>query len=197
MSRAIESIYVGDGQPRWLAYHQHRVEQTFKTHWPGAQPIVLADLLSNGTMPQSGIYKCRVVYSSHCAEVHFVPYRYTPVCSLKLLQADDATYATKWEDRTLLEQLLTQRGVCDDILIIKNRQITDSSYANIVFRKGEEWFTPASYLLPGVMRQVLLDQQKIREEEIHIGNFRQFQSFKLINVMIGFDAEEVDVANIV
>jgi 4-amino-4-deoxychorismate lyase len=45
---------------------------------------------------------------------------------------------------------------CDDIIIVRNGFVTDASYANLIFRKGDEWFTPATFLLAGTMRAFLL-----------------------------------------
>ena len=75
--------------------------------------------------------------------------------------------------------------------------VTDSSNANIVFRKDKQWFTPWSALLKGTMRSNLLERDVIREEEIRIEDIPSFESFKLINAMFEFDAPEMDVSNIV
>ena len=66
------------------------------------------------------------------------------------------------------------RNDCDDILIVKRGMVTDSSYANIVFRRGKRWYTPWSALLKGTMRLNLLERNKIYEEEIRVEDLRIF-----------------------
>jgi 4-amino-4-deoxychorismate lyase len=89
------------------------------------------------------------------------------------------------------------RDDCDDILIVKKGNITDSSYSNIVFRRGKNWYTPWSALLKGTMRQNLIDNNKIFQEQIELEDIESFKSFKLINAMLEFDGPEIDVSNIV
>ena len=83
------------------------------------------------------------------------------------------------------------------MLLVRNGMITDTSYSNIVFRREGEWITPSFCLLKGTMRQYLLDNGKIREEQIAVKDLPRFEKFKLINAMIGWDGEEVNVSNIV
>ena len=73
------------------------------------------------------------------------------------------------------------------IIIIKNNQITDTSYSNLLFLKDKTWFTPKSYLLNGVMRQNLLKLKKIKEAEITLDNIKEFTHFQLINALNDFD----------
>jgi 4-amino-4-deoxychorismate lyase len=48
----------------------------------------------------------------------------------------------------------------EEIIIVKNNCITDTSYTNLLFLKDEKWYTPSTYLLNGVMRQHLLKEKK-------------------------------------
>ena len=88
----------------------------------------------------------------------------------------------------LLNCLYDLRKNCDDILIVKRGQVTDSSISNIVFRRGKHWYTPWSALLKGTTRAYLLERNIIKEEKIRIEDLKTFESFKLINAMLEFDA---------
>ena len=44
------------------------------------------------------------------------------------------------------------------------------------------------------MRAYLLERNIIKEEEIRIEDIKTFESFKLINAMLEFDAPEIDIA---
>jgi 4-amino-4-deoxychorismate lyase len=113
------------------------------------------------------------------------------------VEHDRISYELKYKDRTKLDKLFSQREDCDDILIVKKGNITDSSAANVIFRKGKTWYTPWSALLKGTMRQNLIDHNKIQTEEIQLADIKSFESCKLINAMLEFDAPEIDVSRIV
>ena len=163
----------------------------------GKYSINLAEFLSQVVMPTHGLFKTRIIYDTIIRNVEFVYYRPRPVQSLKLIHANDISYAHKFLDRSHLENLFTQRGVADDILIVKSGNFTDTFYANLIFKKENRWFTPSTFLLKGTMRQSLLDVGWIEETSINISNYNQFQSLKLINSMVGMDGPEIPTSSIV
>ena len=66
------------------------------------------------------------------------------------------------------DKLMELRGDKDDILIIKNGKVTDTSYANVVLSDKEgKCITPNStYLLHGTRRASLLKSGKIRKAPV-------------------------------
>jgi 4-amino-4-deoxychorismate lyase len=126
-----------------------------------------------------------------------MPYRPRLIDSLKIVENDNISYEFKYADRDEIDALFARREQCDDILIVKNGLITDTSYANILLKKGKQWFTPWSALLKGTMRTKLVEYSKVQEEEIPVTEISNFKSFKLINAMMEFDAPEVDISKIV
>ena len=126
-----------------------------------------------------------------------MPYEPRAVRRVKVVEDDQITYSFKYVNRDAINRLFDQRGACDDVLVVKQGKVTDCSYSNIVFRKGSEWVTPSAPLLEGIMRQQLIDQNKIKVREIEKSEIRSFLSFKLINAMLRFDGPEIDVSNIV
>jgi 4-amino-4-deoxychorismate lyase len=130
-------------------------------------------------------------------EVEFVPYQPKQISSLKLVENDNISYDLKYKDRSDIDKLFERKDGCDDILIIKKGKVTDASFANIVFRKGKDWYTPWSALLRGTMRQSLIENEKITEEEIQMSDIKSFTTFRLINAMLEFEGPEIDVSNIV
>jgi 4-amino-4-deoxychorismate lyase len=157
----------------------------------------LASFLEKCDCPVKGLYKCRLTYDDQVQDVEFLPYVAKPVESLKIVESDSIEYEYKYKDRSAIDKLFKRRGACDDILIIKNDLVTDSSYSNIVFRKGKKWITPWSALLKGTMRQSLIEQNTIQEEDIRVEDIRDFDSCRIINAMLGFTAPEIDVKKIV
>jgi len=116
---------------------------------------------------------------------------------LRVVEHDRVSYEYKYVDRKVLNRLFELRKGCDDILIVKRGYVTDASYANIVFRRGKNWYTPWSALLKGTQRKKLLDTNVIQEEEIRAEDIASFETFKLINALLEFDGPEIDVSNIV
>ena len=136
---------------------------------------------------REGIYRCRLLYDENGHVTQFIPFSYRQVASLKLVFDDAIDYHLKYADRTRLESLLGQRGDCDDIIIVKNGYLTDSSAANLVFGDGSGWYTPDMPLLCGTRRASLLERGAIKEARITLENFRAFSQVGLINAFYGLE----------
>lgn len=188
MSRLIETIRVSGGQPENGAYHVRRIMMS-RPKWNINSALQLAGI-------GDGVYKYRIVYDAESFDTTIERYTIRPIRTLKLVTDNNIVYNRKFEDRRALEQLYSQRGDCDDVLIIKNGAITDTSYSNIIFRKGDTWFTPDTCLLDGTMRQYLLDEGRIKKLPITPADLSQFSHFKLINAMLRDEAPESEVSNI-
>ena len=107
---------------------------------------------------------------------------------LAVVRTDAIEYRHKYADRSCIEHLMT--GIpADDILIVREGLVTDTSYANIAFFDGAHWLTPSSPLLPGTARARLLDEGRIHPEEIRIADLGRFSMVVLMNAMLGFDLE--------
>jgi 4-amino-4-deoxychorismate lyase len=196
MSLLIESIKLMDGNFFNLFHHEQRMVRSLNMLCGSHDHFNLEEFLLSLNYPRTGLYKCRIVYDENSREVEFHPYVVRPVNSLQIVEHDRISYEFKYSDRKSIDRLCGLKGPCDDILIIKRRHVTDSSYSNIVFRKGNRWYTPWSALLKGTQRQKLLEENKIIEEEIRIEDIRSFDTFKLINAMLEFDGPEIPVSNI-
>jgi 4-amino-4-deoxychorismate lyase len=197
MSLYIESIKLQDGEYKNLFYHEHRMNHTLKMLCGVTETFNLEEWLVHINNPKDGLYKCRIVYDEKSRDVEFFEYKPKPIQSLRIVEHDRISYEFKFLDRKRIDQLFDLRKNCDDILIVKRGLVTDSSYANIVFKKDKTWYTPWSALLKGTMRSKLIQMNTIQEEEIRPKDIKTFQSFKLINAMFEFDAPEMDVSNIV
>ena len=196
MSLLLESIKLVDGEFRNLFYHERRMNRALKFLCGAQEHFDLEDFLKNIDLPKHGLYKCRMVYDDNTRDIEFIPYQYRTINSLRVVDHDRISYEFKYADRKMIDRLYELRKVCDDILIVKRGFVTDSSYANIVFKKGKFWYTPWSALLKGTMRANLLERNVILEEEIRIEDIQTFESFKLINAMLEFEGPELDISNI-
>jgi 4-amino-4-deoxychorismate lyase len=139
--------------------------------------VKLPDSLDDGT------YKCRIVYDQILHQVELLPYIHKRIKTLRLIIDNAIQYEHKYIERSCFDKLV-QNANADDVLIIRNGLITDSSFANVVFYDGKKWVTPAQPLLRGVKRQILLEKGIIYEQEIIQKDLQRFVHVALINAML-------------
>lgn len=186
MSQFIESIKIEDQKIFNLDFHQKRVNETFK-HFGKENLIDLNKIFKDLQHDEDGLYKLRIVYDLHSKfTVRVIPYAYSQLSEIFLVENNTLDYSFKFEDRKIFD-LMKNKVKSDEIIIVKNNHITDSSYSNLLFLKGKQWFTPNTFLLNGVQRQALLKAKKIKETEINLQNLKEFSHFQMVNAMIGFE----------
>ncbi|MBV7441601.1 aminotransferase class IV family protein [Weeksellaceae bacterium TAE3-ERU29] len=191
----LESIKVKDGEVYNLFYHQQRVNATFKNFFKGKKVLNLEKIISSLEIPQKGLYKLRVVYNDNKCFTEFVPYEINPINSLRLVTDNSIEYSFKSLDRNCLNNLKKEITE-DEIIIVKNGEITDCSYANLAFWDGKEWFTPKSFLLNGTCRQRLLSEGKIKETKINAQSIFKYKKIGLINAMIDLEELVLDISKV-
>jgi len=184
MYRFIESIRLENHRLQHLDWHNKRLNDTRRHFFPSSAELDLHDFLVLPSNLDDGVYKCRVVYGSQVEEVTFQPYIPKSVHSLRLVIDDHADYSYKFENRAKLEFLLTQKDEADDILIVRDQCITDTSYSNIALFDGLHWYTPDTYLLNGTCRQRLLAEGILRETRITLHDLARFEEIRPINAML-------------
>ena len=111
-------------------------------------------------------------------------YRLPQIRSLRLVEGGDISYRWKHHDRRALERLHRLREGCDDIVILREGLVTDSSYCNLAFYDGIRWLTPAAPLLPGTRRARLMDEGRLEPAEISAPDIARFSHLALFNAMI-------------
>lgn len=186
MSQFIESIKVEDQEIYLLEFHQKRVNQTF-AHFGKEGSIDLKKIFEHLEHDEDGLFKFRVVYDlDKKVRTQMIPYAIPEIVDFQLVENNSFDYSFKFEDRKELEKM-KMKSKAEEIIIIKNNHITDTSFSNLLFLKGKEWFTPTTYLLNGVQRQDLLKSKDIKETEITLQNLKQFSHFQLINSLNDFD----------
>jgi 4-amino-4-deoxychorismate lyase len=197
MSPLVESIKMNDGIIYNIEYHQDRLRRSLHELFPNVTAIDLVNELSRVQLPNSGLYKVRVVYGPDVEKIEAVSYAFPTIKSLKVVYHNDIDYHLKYTNRQLLNNLYSLRGSCNDIIIIKNGLVTDSFSANLLFFNGQHWLTAESPLLKGTKRQWLLDKGLIFESRINVSDLTSFQKVGLINAMIDFDEMPIiDIKNV-
>lgn len=186
MSQFIESIKIEDKKIFLLDLHQKRVDDTF-AHFGKESSINLAEIFKNLEHDEDGLYKLRISYDlDKNFRTQLIPYAISEISNFQLVVNNIYDYSFKFEERKELEKMLRQ-AKSSEIIIVKNNYITDTTFSNLLFKKGKEWFTPSTYLLNGVQRQYLLKNKKIKEAEITLQNIAEYSHFQIINAMNDFD----------
>lgn len=186
MSQFIESIKVEDQKIFLLELHQSRVNKTFE-HFGKEDSLNLETIFKNLQHDEDGLYKLRITYDlDKKFRTQMIPYAISEIDNFLLVENNSYDYSFKFEDRKELEKMKSL-SKADEIIIVKNNHITCTSFSNILFQKGKDWFTPTTYLLNGVQRQHLLKSKKIKEVEITPQNLSEYSHFQLINSMNDFD----------
>ena len=196
MCRFVESIQLKDGEFKRLELHQARLQKAMEDFYPNEKVINLADSLKQASFPTDGLFKCRVVYDSAIRQIEFAPYVRREIHSLRLVETELESFHYKLEDRSGFNVAFAQRGDCDDVLLVKNGFLTDSSYANIALFDCENWYTPRVPLLFGVNRAQLLLEGKLIEKDIKPTELMNFQYISLFNAMIEFEEVKLEISSI-
>ena len=184
-----ETLCIEQQQIKNCAYHQQRYERALQQFY-GESAVKIYDLseiihLQPEFLNLTHLTRCRIDYNATKFQIQFFPYQQRKITTFQPVICDEIDYSLKFSDRTLLNHLLEQRGDCDEIIIIKQGKVTDCSIGNLVFRQGEQWFTPDSPLLIGTQRTYLLDTEKIKEKTIFAEDIAQFDEIRVINAMNG------------
>ncbi|QNS40743.1 aminotransferase class IV [Chryseobacterium manosquense] len=186
MSQFIESIKIEDQEIFLLELHQKRVNATFE-HFGKEGSIDIAKIFKDLEHDENGLYKLKITYDlNKNYRTQLIPYAISEIEDFQLIENNVYDYSFKFEDRKEFEKMIN-KAKASEIIVVKNNHITDTSYSNLLFLKGKEWFTPSTYLLNGVQRTHLLKNKKIKEAEITLQNITEYSHFQLINAMNDFD----------
>jgi 4-amino-4-deoxychorismate lyase len=191
MYRFLETIRIENGMICNADLHQDRIDRSRRDLLGNKNSLLFEKKIIAETEQLTGIWKCRLVYAEEILEITINPYQTRHINMLRLIKDNTIEYAYKMEDRSKLLQCFNLRGDCDEIILVKNGLITDTSYSNLAFFDGVKWVTPAHPLLNGVRRQALLKQKKIREENITPADLGRYEKLSLINAML--DLGEIEV----
>jgi 4-amino-4-deoxychorismate lyase len=194
MSRFIESLAFEGGTYPLIKWHQQRLVETFEAFFPKMRPLNLAEILP--VIDSGDLHKVRLVYDGKNYQTEYASYLRPKIKTIKIVSAKDVDYRFKYEDRSLLSRLYTQRGIADDVLICVDGKITDTYYTNVCFWDGQHWYTPHTYLLNGVMRQKLLSESKITEREIKVSEIQNYKKASLINALNPLGCIEIPTTEI-
>lgn len=177
-----ETIKCDDYEVFNLDFHNARVANT----------IAMNLNLQEYIYPLSNeLLRCKLVYDhSGVLEVNYFPYKKREIKTFKLIRDDSIDYSKKYLDRSELDELCEQKDECDEIIIIKDDLVTDTSIANIAILYDGVWLTPKAPLLFGTTRARLIKEGELIEKDITVDMLKSCTKLALMNAMIGFDVLE-------
>lgn len=179
----VETIKIVNGLAANLPYHQARMARTLGHFFPTTAIPHLESLLC--PTPDMTLSKARVVYGEQGVEdIQYSPYTRRDIHSLRIVVDDTIDYPYKSTQRARLNQLATQRGTQDEVIIVRQGLVTDTSFTNIALLEHGQWLTPKHPLLPGTQRARLLDEGVLQEEDITPDRLMQAEAVALINAML-------------
>ncbi|WP_457603402.1 aminotransferase class IV [Nitratifractor sp.] len=184
MYRFFETIRIEEGKAWNLSRHEARMNRTRREVFAESEPLALGPWI--GELPEEGLYRCRVVYDRELRSMELISYLPRRIESFRLVEST-LEYPYKSCDRSGIDRLFAARGSADEILIVRpDGRLKDTSIANVALKLDGVWWTPTKPLLPGTMRETLLDAGKLKERELHVGDLNALESFGVMNAMIGF-----------
>ena len=197
MSRLLETIKVSNKKLFNIEYHNKRLNHSRKELFNSKNEFNLVEAISIPDDISNDLYKCRVVYSEKIISVDYYKYKKKKYNYLQVVYDDEISYSHKYEDRKKIEYHLSKTKA-DEILIIQNGFVTDTSFSNVVFFDGTKYFTPATPMLKGTKRAQLIDDGFIQEEEIKLVDIKKFSYIYLINAMLDLEeGNRIQIENIV
>lgn len=177
-----ETVKCDDYEIFNLNYHNKRIANT----------IGLNLNLQEYIYPLSSeLLRCKVIYDKNgIIDVRYFPYKKREINTFKLIFDDEVFYSKKYLDRSSLDKLFENKEDCDEIIIIKNKIVTDTSIANIAIYYENIWITSKNCLLEGSTRNRLIDEKILIEKDITVKMLKNASKIALMNAMIDFDIKE-------
>lgn len=177
-----ETIKCDDGIAFNLEYHNRRIART----------ISLNINLQEYILPiNDNFLKCKVLYDEYgVVDVEYSEYEKRTIQSFKIIEDNSIEYVKKSLDRSVLELAFSQRQTADEIIIVKDGFLTDTSISNIALYDGSHWLTPKKPLLLGTTRERLLEHKELIEADLTLADLKSAKKIALLNAMIGMDVLE-------
>lgn len=182
----IETFKVTKSNINNLYYHNQRFNNTRKIFFN----LNFLDLSSIVNLENDA--RCRISYNENILNIEYFPLNKREFKSFKIVESNNIEYKFKYKNRDKLNSLKDENY--DEIIIVKNNLITDTTISNLAFFDGKNWLTPKHPLLKGTYREKLLQENFLKEANINVKELKKFKKFAIINAILEF--QEIDINNI-
>ena len=183
----IETLRIQDGHPCHLDDHTDRMRRTAQ-HFGFTAPTLPHDI--EARLPadlRTGTIRCRVLYDHTLREITFTPYRKRLIERLIAVDAGVMDYAFKYADRSPLARPQIPLAETDELLFVRDGDVTDTSYTNLILRRGDELVTPDTFLLDGTGRRRVLRTGRVRTARVRLSDLPAYDELLLVNAMMPLD----------
>jgi 4-amino-4-deoxychorismate lyase len=200
MCQLLETIKVRQNSLQHVEFHNERVNYSRSYLFESIDNWDLLKLISVPGLDPGRIYRCRFLYSRVVEKIEFLPYAPRIIQKLFFVTVEDLDYSFKYANRDAIDRLKSTYATepNSDILIVKNGLVTDTSFSNIVFYDGSNWYTPDSPLLKGTKRAWYLQQGILLEKKITLADIPKYQKARLINAMMDLvDGDDIAIKDII
>lgn len=162
-----------------LFFHEKRIMNTIAKNFSLSE-IVYA--------PNNEYLRCKIIYNEdEIISVNYYLYKKRDIKTFRFIYDNNIEYSKKYLNRENINKLFLEKNLADEIIIVKNGFITDTSISNIVIYDGLNYFTPKKPLLYGTTRARYLENKKIIEKDISVEMLKNAKKLFLLNAMIDFD----------
>lgn len=177
-----ETIKCEDNEILHLPYHEKRIANTIGKNFNLREYIYpISDEL----------LRCKVIYNDdEIIDITYTPYTKKSIKTFQIIYDNNIQYNFKYLDRKKIDKLVKEKQNADDIIILKNGLVTDTSIANIAVNIDDQWYTPKKPLLPGTTLLRYLDKNIIKEVDITVEELQKAKKIALLNAMVDFDIIE-------
>lgn len=175
-----ETIKVSNFEIQNIGYHIKRAKRSICEELKFDMQEVI-NVTNNGT------FRVKVIYDElgNFIETQIFEYKKREIKTLKLINSE-INYDKKFLNRKPLDDIFAMREDCDDVLIVKNGLITDTTIANIAIYSKERWITPQKPLLRGTVRERLIEKKFLKEQDIKTDDLLKAEKIALMNAMTDF-----------
>ena len=190
----IETIHIEHHKVFLLENHLSRIQQTCVEYYGKKKDIQQLHYEILFFAKETKIKtKLSIYYNLH---EHSFFHKYYKIKNFHLIENNEYDYHLKYADRSFFEQAKSKFDNADEIIIVKNGKITDTSFSNICLLKNNKWITPITPLLNGIKRQYYLQQKQIEEQEIKVKDIKSFSKISLINSLLDLTKSQYDIETI-
>jgi len=193
----IETLLIKDGKIQNLKYHLNRMKKTFKYFKWKINKLRIENgewRINDELRIENGEWRIRVTYNQFgIKKIETFPIKKRNFKKFKIVKID-FDYKFKYKNRKQFSILNSQFSIYDELILVKNNLITDTTISNLAFFTGKEWITPKFPLLKGTKREELIQKNFLKEENIHTSDLKFFKKIALINAILGFfEIEDFDI----
>ena len=195
----LETLALDEGVLRHLDLHLARLQaaaQHFNRPWPEQQ---IADCLNSlAAQHPAGVWRLRLTLDAQGqVDAQAAPLLPTPtpvrlqLATSPLAEADSEFVRFKTTRRAHYSAFAPAAGsgVFDTILHNPRGEITETTFGNIAMQLADgRWVTPPQRcgLLPGVGRQLALQQGRLHEQVVHLDDLHQVKAWAFVNSLRGW-----------